>query len=121
MPRTEECGRCRGHGKILLDGGIRPCPRCDGSGQATVASKEETRHVLFHLGKPGGYDGGGFVRSLLRTIQQADETNVALLRRAYPGYVTAMVDWKTADLLDRLDEPDEGEDAATEPRPEGNS
>jgi hypothetical protein len=103
MAETETCAVCRGKGKIL-DGGIVPCPPCLGTGQQAIVTKDEAMHVLYHLGKPGGLPGGGFIHSLLRTIQQADQANRQLLRKAYPGYVAAMNDWTVEDLQNRVKE-----------------
>lgn len=54
-----------------------------------LITPEVAAHVLFHLGR-GGYPASGFPTALLQLIDKADFVNRALLKRAYPGYVTAM-------------------------------
>ncbi len=47
-------------------------------------------HVLFHFGRDGGYQAGGFTESLVTAIDRADPTNQARLALGFPEYVAAV-------------------------------
>lgn len=57
-------------------------------------SPETARHVLWHWGRPGGVQPGGFTQSLMVTIDRADHVNTQMLRTIYPALVAAL---KSAD------------------------
>lgn len=44
--------------------------------------------VLHHFGNPAGRQGGGFVTSLLETMDRADSSNLARLINAFPEFAT---------------------------------
>lgn len=48
-------------------------------------------HVLFHYGRDGGYQAGGFIESLVTAIDRADPTHRDLLGLGFPEYVAAVV------------------------------
>ncbi len=59
----------------------------DGKTQVTL---KIARHAIWLLGDhDNGEDGGGFITRLWSLMTVADETNLALLARIYPGYVEA--------------------------------
>lgn len=63
----------------------------------------EAREVLFAYGAEGGQQPGSFAEALITAMMRADAFNLAKLRSAFPGYVTA-VGWMTHfhDGADRL-------------------
>ncbi|MCX4596170.1 hypothetical protein OG819_42915 [Streptomyces sp. NBC_01549] len=48
-------------------------------------------HVLFHYGREGGYQAGGFTESLVTAIDRADPPNRDRLALGFPEYVAAVV------------------------------
>jgi hypothetical protein len=47
-------------------------------------------HVLFHYGRPGGYQAGSFTTSLLNAMGTADPSNLDKLAAGFPDYVAAV-------------------------------
>lgn len=52
---------------------------------------ETAAHVLFHYGRPGGYQAGSFTEQLIKSIDMADEDNRDKLALGFPAYVAAVV------------------------------
>lgn len=51
---------------------------------------EDARHVLFHFGRPGGYQAGSFTTHLLHALSSADPAHFARLAAAYPSLAAAV-------------------------------
>lgn len=47
-------------------------------------------HVLFHYGRDGGYQAGGFTDTLILAIDRADPANRDRLAAGFPDYVAAV-------------------------------
>jgi hypothetical protein len=47
-------------------------------------------HVLFHYGREGGYQAGGFTESLVTAIDRSDPANRDRLALGFPEYVAAV-------------------------------
>jgi hypothetical protein len=47
-------------------------------------------HVLFHYGREGGYQAGGFTELIISAIDRADPANKAKLELGFPDYVAAV-------------------------------
>lgn len=47
-------------------------------------------HVLFHYGRPGGYQAGSFTTALLSAMGTADPANLDRLAAGFPDYVAAV-------------------------------
>lgn len=47
-------------------------------------------HVLFHYGREGGYQAGGFTELIISAIDRADPANKAKLELGFPEYVAAV-------------------------------
>jgi len=47
-------------------------------------------HVLFHYGRDGGYQAGGFTELIISAIDRADPANKAKLGLGFPEYVAAV-------------------------------
>lgn len=56
----------------------------------TTIPPEVAANVLWHFGKPGGYQPDAFTQNLLATITSADLENTARLANAFPGHVAAV-------------------------------
>ena len=58
--------------------------------KSVLISPQDARHVLWFRGYEGGYEPGGFTKSLLETITKADAMNKIRLREVFPGLVDAL-------------------------------
>ena len=60
------------------------------STSSPTISPDVAAHVLFHYGREGGYQAGGFTELIISAIDRADPSNKAKLERGFPEYVAAV-------------------------------
>jgi hypothetical protein len=60
------------------------------STQSPTLPADVAAHVLFHYGRDGGYQAGGFTELIISAIDRADPSNKAKLELGFPEYVAAV-------------------------------